>query len=426
MPAVTGNTPVSQGEAMDQVDQIEAPVAYNPFEPGHSDDPYPQYRKLREADPVHASPLGVWLLFAYDDIHRLLRDPALSVEERHAHPTPLSELADSVRGDDEDERGGLAMLNRDPPDHTRLRRLVSKAFTPRTIQQLRPRIQALVDTALGEAERQGGIELIGQYAFTLPFAVITELLGMPDTDTDQLREWSGTLVRGLEPVVDPDTLRAVDAAGDNMHGLIVEAIAGKRRSPADDLLSALIAAEENGDVLSDDELAEQVMLLYVAGHETTVNLIGNGVLALLRHPDQLAALRDDPALITSAVDELLRYDSPVQMSRRVTLVETTVGGRTIEPGAFVVLGLASANRDPAHFGVDADRLDLARARAGEHLSFGGGHHYCLGASLARLEGQIAIGSLVQRFGRIEATAEPVWNGRINLRGLERLPLTLAR
>jgi cytochrome P450 len=408
------------------MDQIDAPVAYNPFEPGHDEDPYRQYRALREADPVHASPLGVWLLFAYDDVHRLLRDPGLSVEDRNAHPTPLTELAASVRGESEAERGSLAMLNRDPPDHTRLRRLVSKAFTPRTIQQLRPRVQALVDATLDRAEADGGLELIGDYAFTLPFAVITELMGMPDTDTEQLRTWSGTLVRGLEPVVDADTLRAIDAAGDNMHGLIVEAIAGKRRTPADDLLSALIAAEENGDVLSDDELAEQVMLLYVAGHETTVNLIGNGVLALLRHPDQLAALRADPGLAANAVDELLRYDSPVQMTRRVTLAETTVRDRVIEPGAFVVLGLASANRDPAHFGPDAERLDLARSAAGEHLSFGGGHHYCLGASLARLEGQIAIGSLVGRFGRIEATADPVWNGRLNLRGLERLPLVLGR
>ncbi|HEV7762639.1 MAG TPA: cytochrome P450 [Acidimicrobiales bacterium] len=409
------------------MDQIDATVAFNPFEPGYAEDPYAQFAALRAADPVHASPLGVWMLFAYDDIHRLLREPGLSVEDRHAHPTPLTELAASVRGGDgSTERGNLAMLNRDPPDHTRLRRLVSKAFTPRTIQQLRPRVQALVDSTLDEAERQGGLELISQFAFTLPFAVITELLGMPDTDTDQLRSWSGTLVRSLEPVVDADTLRAIDAAAENMYGLISEAIAAKRQAPADDLLSALIAAEENGDVLHDDELAEQVMLLYLAGHETTVNLIGNGVLALLRHPDQLAALRADPELATNAVDELLRYDSPVQMTRRVTLTETAVGGHVIEAGAFVVLAVASANRDPAHFGPDAGRLDLARADAGEHLSFGGGHHYCLGASLARLEGQVAIGSLVGRFGRIEATAEPVWNGRINLRGIERLPLTVSR
>jgi cytochrome P450 len=411
---------------MEQIGQVEATVAYNPFEPGFTDDPYPHYRALREGDPVHASPLGVWVMFAYDDIHRMLREPGLSVEDRHAHATPLTDLAASVRDDLESERGSLAMLNRDPPDHTRLRRLVSKAFTPRTVQQLRPRVQALVDATLDEAERDGGLELIGQYAFTLPFTVITELLGMPDTDTEQLRTWSGTLVRSLEPVVDVDTLRAIDEASDNMFGLIAEAIADKRRAPSDDLLSALIAAEENGDVLSDDELGEQVTLLYLAGHETTVNLIGNGVLALLRHPDQLAALRDDPQLIANAVDELLRYDSPVQMSRRVTLAETTVRGRAIEPGAFVVLTLASANRDPAHFGADADRLDLSRSGASEHLSFGGGHHYCLGASLARLEGQIAIGSLVQRFARIEPTAEPVWNGRINLRGLQRLPLTVAR
>jgi cytochrome P450 len=201
-------------------------------------------------------------------------------------------------------------------------------------------------------------------------------------------------------------------------------VARLRTGSRDCLLKTMELAQEQGDRLSEEELFANANLLLVAGHETTTNLIGNGVLALLRHPDQLAALRDDPTLIANAVDELLRYDSPVQMTRRVTLGETEVRGRTIEPGAFVVLGLASANRDPAHFGADAERLDLTRPRAGEHVSFGGGHHYCLGASLARLEGQIAIGSLVQRFGRIEAAADPIWNGRLNLRGLERLPLSV--
>jgi cytochrome P450 len=413
-------------QATEKVDPVEPGVAYNPFEPGFDEDPYAQYRALRSADPVHGSPLGVWLLFGYDDIHRLLRDPGLSVEDRNAHPTPMTEMMDSVRGELESERGDQAMLNRDPPDHTRLRRLVSKAFTQRTVQRLRGRVQELVDGTLDRAERDGGMELIGDLAFTLPFTVISELLGMPDTDTEQLRAWSGDLVRGLEPVVDVDTLRTIDEASGNMFDLITAAIAGKRRKPADDLLSALIAAEENGDVLSDVELAEQVVLLYVAGHETTVNLIGNGVLALLRHPDQLTALRDDPALAGNAVDELLRYDSPVQMTRRITLAETVVRDRVIEPGAMVALVLASANRDPARFGPSAETLDLARASAGDHLSFGGGHHYCLGASLARLEGQIAVGTLVQRFPRIEALADPVWNGRINLRGVERLPLALGR
>jgi cytochrome P450 len=252
------------------------------------------------------------------------------------------------------------------------------------------------------------------------------MLGMPEGDADQLREWSGTIVRSLEPVLDPDVLRAIAAAGEAMGDLVIDALEEKRRHPTDDLMSALIAAEENGDVLSNDELAQQIGLLYIAGHETTVNLIGNGTLALLRNPDQLQALRDDPDLLPNAIDELLRYDTPVQNTRRITLQEVEVRDRTIEPGAFVVLSLASANRDEAHFGDTADRLDLRREDANTHLAFGGGHHYCLGASLARLEAQVAIGSLVQRFGRIELAGAPVWNGRINLRGLDRLPLTVGR
>jgi cytochrome P450 len=397
---------------------------YNPFAPGFTDDPYPQYEALRTASPVyHDDTFGVWMLFGYDDIHDFLREPGLSVEDRNAHPTPLTDLIAEVRGESAaDEQGNLAMLNRDPPDHTRLRRLVSKAFTHRMVEQMRPRVQALVDEALDEADRHGGLELVEDYAFPLPFTVISHLLGMPDTDTHQLRTWSGLVVRTLEPVVDRATLLAIQDAERSMLALIHEAIEAKRRDPSDDLLSALIAAEENGDVLSDDELAEQVVLLYLAGHETTVNLIGNGVLALLRAPDQLAALRADPTLIENAVDELLRFDSPVQMSRRITLEEVPVDGHRLEPGAFVVLVLASANRDEHRFGTGAGQLDLDRADANGHLSFGGGHHHCLGSSLARLEAEVAIGSLVRRFGQIMPAAEPVWNGRINLRGLGRLPL----
>jgi cytochrome P450 len=400
----------------------DADVAYNPFAEGFAVDPYPQYAALRAADPVHHSPMGVWVVFTYDDVRALLRDPSLSVEDRHAHPTPLTELAREAVGEPVASR---AMLELDPPEHTRLRRLVSKAFTPRMIERLRDRAVVLVDASLDRAQSAGGMELMDELAFPLPFAVITELLGMPQTDTTELRRLSGTVVRSLEPVADPETLVAIAEAGAQMMALVTDAIEWKRTRPDDDLLSALIAAEDEGDVLSPVELVDQVMLLYIAGHETTVNLIGNGVLALLRHPDQLALLRTEPSLDAAAVEELLRYDSPVQMSRRITLSDITVRGREIEAGAFVVLGLASSNRDESHWGSGADRLDLRREGAGEHLSFGGGHHHCLGAALARLEGQVAIGRLVRRFGTIEMAAEPVYNGRINLRGLSSLPLLLA-
>lgn len=396
---------------------------YNPFEPGFTDDPYPQYQLLRETDPVHQSPFGLWVLFGYDDVVRLLRDPELSVEDANANPTALTQAMDEMLTD-MPPQGALSMLDRDPPDHTRLRRLVSKAFTPRMIEELAPRIGALVDESLASMQESGGGDVIAELAFPLPFQVITELLGMPATDSVQLREWSGLLVRLLEPVADPDLLRAVADAGRNMTALVLDAIEWKRRHPADDLLSALIAAEEQGDALSADELAAQVMLLYIAGHETTVNLVGNGTLALLRHPDQLERLRDDPRLGASAVDELLRYDSPVQMTRRIAMKEIELGGRTIEKGAFMVLVLASANRDPVHFGEGADGVDVGRAEAKTHVSFGGGHHLCLGAALARLEGRIALTALAQRFSRIELVTAPTWNGRINLRGLETLPVAV--
>jgi len=399
------------------------PVTYNPFEPGFTADPYPQYAAMRASDAVHLTLLEFWVLFAYEDIARFLKDPTLSVEDANARPTAIDQMIIDAVGDRAD-RGSHTMLNLDPPDHTRLRKLVTKAFTPRVVENLRPRVQGLVDEMLDDAGKRGEMDLIADFAFPLPFAVISEMLGVPATDGDKLRAWSGLIVRSLEPIVDTNLAIAIADASDHMYEYVGEMIERKRKEPADDLLSALIAAEEQGDVLTDDELQEQVLLLYVAGHETTVNLIGNGVLALLKNRDQLERLRADPSLMPGAVEELLRYDSPVQMSRRITLRDVEVGGKTIEKGAFCGLVLASANRDPARWGPDADAVDVTRADASHHLSFGGGSHYCLGASLARVEGQVAMGSLIQRFPNVEQAGDPVWNGRINLRGLETLTLAL--
>jgi cytochrome P450 len=234
------------------------------------------------------------------------------------------------------------------------------------------------------------------------------------------------MVKFLEPMVMPEELPALIAAGDHMDLHLREAIAWKRANPADDLLSALIAVEEEGDVLSEDELLDQVRLLYIAGHETTVNLIGNGTLALLRNRDQLELLHHDPMLIVNGVDELLRYDSPVQFSRRITLADVEIDGHTIEQGSFVFTLLGAANHDPAHFGGTVDQLDLRRRDAPHHLSFGGGIHHCLGAVLARTEGRVAIGALIRRYPDVElATDTPAWNGRLVLRGLDELPVALA-
>ncbi len=254
------------------------------------------------------------------------------------------------------------MLDRDPPDHTRLRRLVSKAFTPRAIEALRPRITELVDGMLDQMAQARRVDLVDALAFPLPFTVIAEMLGTPPADHERLRQLTGTVVRSLEPVVDPGLVAAIVAADNELAELGAEMIAWKRAHPADDLLTALIGAEDDGDVLDDDELVSQTLLLYIAGHETTVNLIAGGTLALLRHPGQLALLRGDPSLVGNAVEELLRYDSPVQASRRITLEPVTVRGTTIPAGAFVMAGLGSANRDEDFWGADA----AERPAGGQH------------------------------------------------------------
>ena len=325
------------------------------------------------------------------------------------------------------ERGSLAILNLDPPDHTRIRRLVSKAFTPRRVETLIPRVQELVDGMLAAVEPTGRMDVIADLAFPLPFAVISEMLGMPEADRDQLRGWSHTVVKTLEPLTTPDDVPELVAAGDAMVEHVTAAIEWKRRTPADDLLSAMIAVEEEGDRLSTEELVAQVVLLFIAGHETTVNLIGNGTLALLRNPDQLALLRAQPDLIGNGIEELLRYDSPVQFSRRIALQPIEIDGNIVEPGSFIFTILGAANHDPEHFGPTADDLDLTRREAPHHISFGGGIHHCLGAVLARAEARVAIGTLVSRYPDLElATDSPAWNGRMVLRGLDELPVSLAR
>ena len=396
---------------------------FDPFAPGFTDDPYPEYDRLRAADPVHQNPFGFWVLSTYDEVNALLRS-GHSVEERHVAPGPMQQIADEVYGDREERMHGLSMLDKDPPDHTRLRKLVSRAFTPKTIAALEPEVERLVDEALDRISEEGEVDLVEALAYPLPFNVITEMLGMPEADHVRMRELAGILVRSLEPVVDADAFRVILDADNELSEIAADVIERKRREPGDDLLTALIRAEDGGDVLDDDELVAQVLLLYIAGHETTVNLIANGTLALLRNPDQLALLRERPDLAGNAVEELLRYDSPVQMSRRITLEPYAVAGTEIPAGAFVIASLAAANRDPGHWGPDADELRLDRENARSHVSFGAGVHHCLGAALARLEGRVAIQRLVERFPDLRLDGEPTWNGRINLRGPEHLPVAV--
>ena len=401
-----------------------SPRFFNPLQPGYTEDPYPHFAEMREHDPVHLTLLNQWLLFRYDDVSRILRDPSMSVSDDKIEVFDEKRLAMFEAAAGAEFERSTSMLNADPPDHTRLRRLVSKAFTPSSIEALRPRVQQLVDAMLDPMAERGTGDVVTELAFPLPFDVISEMLGMPDADKEQIAAWSGAVVKTLDPIISDDEIVAAIEGSRAMEAHIDQVIAWKRDHPADDLLSALIAAEEDGDRLSSIELRDQVVLLFIAGHETTVNLIGTGIYELLGHPDQLTMLRDDPSLDANAVDELLRFVSPVQLSRRVVRQDITIRDKTIPKGMFVLTGLASANRDPDKWGPTAGDLDIRRDGAAQHVSFGSGIHYCLGASLARLEAQVAIGTFVRRFPNARLAAEPEWNGRINLRGLEHLPVAV--
>jgi cytochrome P450 len=393
-------------------------------------DPYPFFHLLREHEPVHQTPFGVYLLTRHADAAAAVRDPRLSSDERNSelYQAFVESSDEPARGIFGDEMGQAVLLFLDPPDHTRLRGLVSKAFTPRVIEQLRARIEELVNGLLDTVEARGDahMDVIADLAYPLPVVIICELLGVPAADHVTFQQWSRELAGSIDPqpLRTPEQEERIHTAAEAFVEYFHELIDRRRRDPADDLLSALIAAEEAGDRLSEPELLATALFLLIAGHETTVNLIGNGTLALLRHPDQLDRLRADPSLDRNAVEELLRFDSPVMITQRITLEEYEVGGTTIPARQQIIPLLGAANRDPEAF-PEPDRLDLGREGAGRHLAFGGGHHFCLGAALARLEGQIAIGTLVRRFPRLEPAGEPVRRETFTLHGLERLPVSVS-
>lgn len=381
--------------------------------------PYPIYRRLRETEPIYHSQLDreTWILTRFADCEAVLRDPRWSADPTHRTFVPGTEV---------DFRTGLSMtgthvlLFMDPPDHTRLRKLVSKAFTPRRVEALRPHIQEIVDGILDTARDEGGLDVVADLGYVVPVTVICELLGVPVEDRELFGPWSSDATRLLDGVLDQDTtlkgMQAVMEIINYLNGLIDD----HKAHPRDDLLSALIAAEEEGERLTEDELRTTALLLFVAGHETTMNLIGNGTYALLRNPDQLAKLHADASLIGSAVEELLRFDGPVHLTGRTATEDGLEAcGRTFAKGEQVVTLIAAANRDPARF-ADPDALDIARNDS-HHLAFSYGIHYCLGAALARVEGQVAIGSLVQRFPGMKIVTDPVgYRDHFVLRGLNEL------
>ena len=383
---------------------------FNPLDPAVRADPYPFYEELRRLAPVHRSPFGAVVLMRYDDVVHTLRDLPMS-RDIEANLAPIPGIVMPSRP----QRAARSILNLDPPDHTRLRRLVAKAFVPSAIDRLRPRLRELVDASLARMAEQGDTDVVEELAFPVPFAVISDLLAMPTENQVEVRAWSQVLTQALEPTASADDYAASAIAVEKMADFVEGVIDERRRHLGDDLLSAMIDAEEAGDRMTTEELVAMVVLLYVAGHETTVNLIGNGLLALLRHPDELARWRDDPSLDAHAVDELLRFDGPVQFTARVAMEPVRFDDELVEPGTLVLTVLGSANHDPAHFD-EPERLVLGRPNANRHLAFSSGIHYCLGAALARAEAQVALGSLIRRFRSIELVEDPTWRDRITIRG----------
>ncbi|HEX4111709.1 MAG TPA: cytochrome P450 [Stellaceae bacterium] len=399
-------------------DTAQAAPVFNPLAPEFIRDPYPFFHKLRAYDPLWPSPFGR-VSTRHKDVTLVLRDKRFGKDFMGRARKNYGDAADRepvlriMR---------LAMLTQDPPDHTRLRGLVVKAFTARRIDEMRPRIQRIVDAAIDRVESQGHMDVIADLAFRLPVAVICDMLGIPPDHQERFLAGARMAGRAIEPV--PMSRAELDAANAGQQALkeyFLNLFELRRREPGEDLTTQLLQVEEAGSQLTADELIANILLLFVAGHETTVNLIGNGLLALYRNPGQLQKLRDDPALIGNAIEEFLRYDSSVQVTYRVALEDLDLNGTKIAKDDSVLCLLGAANRDPEAY-PEPDRLDIARPNI-HPLSFGGGIHHCLGAQLARIEAEVALGTLVRRLPglALENVENPEWRPTFVLRGLKSLP-----
>ena len=391
-------------------------VAYNPLSDRTAQDPYPVYAALRERDPVHRSRLmNAWMFARHADVDAILRDHRNFASDPRKGTLTARQEALLPPADE------FTMLFLDPPDHRRLRALVNKAFTPRAVEALEPRIRGILAALLDDIDDASGFDLMRAVAQPLPVIVIAEMLGVPPEDRERFKVWSDQRARLLEPTVSPRERAIALVASGEFDAYFRTIIAKRRAAPEDDILSALVQAEDEGERLNERETLNMLRLLLIAGNETTTNLIGNGMLALLRNPDQLRRLREDPGLIPSAVEELLRFDSPVQTTFRRALADCEVNGFELRKRDNLVVLVGSANRDPDAF-EDPDRLDVGRGEAA-HLSFGRGIHHCLGAPLARLEGRIVLEMLLERFPRIGLRDEsPRFRKSIVLRGLRSLPV----
>jgi cytochrome P450 len=396
---------------------------------GSLENPYPIYQLLRTLRPVMQVPVpgfdgpGVWLLTRYRDVHSVLKDPRFSADRMRAPLVRenIDRLPPFIR---QSAQGLRSLLIMDPPDHTRVRKLVNRAFTPKRIGELRVRIEDIVNERLDAIAASGQTDLIHDFAEPLPAIVIAELLGVPAEDHRQFREWSSQLIAAIAAPSAEARQRASAAAGMKLLDYLAATIAARRRQPRDDLISAMIHAQEETDALSDEELLATCNLLLLAGHETTTNLLGNGILALLREPDQLERLRGEPGLLPTAIEELLRFDGPVQATVRVATEDVEIDGHIVPQGALVLVSLGAANHDPDVFDTP-DRIDIARD-PNPHLSFGFGTHFCMGAPLARLEAEVAFGALLVRFPKLTLLDDaPEYRPNPILRGLCRLELSVS-
>lgn len=405
----------------DQIKTEGAPLAFDIGDADFRRDPYPRYAELQEAEVLHRTRDGAWMLTRHADVLAAVRDARLSSNPAHIARAPNDprEAGLPFLG----EMGIQLLLTADPPDHTRLRRLANRAFTVRAVERLRPRVAQLVDEMLDDMAASDQPDIMHHLAEPLPVFVICEMLGVPIEDRERFKPWSDHVARIIDADADESTLQEALPSVMGFVQYFADLIEKRRAEPGDDLLSALVAAEEDGDSLTLQELHAMLILLFVAGHETTTNLLGNGTFALLRDPAQFALLRDDPTLATSATEELLRFDSPVQMTGRTAMEDVELNGIPIAKGHTVVCSLAGANRDP-RFVDDPEALRIDREPA-MHVSFSNGMHHCLGAPLARLEGQVAFAALAQRFPDLSlVTDRPPYRDHFILRGLSSLPVQL--
>ena len=383
------------------------------------DDPFPHYHRLRHWDPVHRGPDGSYFLTRYDDVVAVYQDHHTWSSDKRVEFAPKFGASPLY------EHHTTSVVFRDPPDHTRIRKLFAPAFTPRALAALEPRVVRFVDGLLDRAAARGGMDVVEDFAAALPVQLIGDMLGVPREERGPLRGWSLAILGALEPEPGPRRLEAGSRAVDEFKGYLRRLIADRRRRPSTDpgeILSALLAAEDAGDRLTELELLHQCIFLLNAGHETTTNLIANAVVSLLEHPGEHLRLRAEPGLITTAVEEFLRFQSPNQLGNRRAVRDAVLGGVAMDAGTLVTLGIGAANRDPAQF-PDPDRLDITRT-PNRHLAFITGIHACAGMWLARMEGRAAIGRLVARFPNLRAAGPPVRAHRARFRVVSSFPITV--